>query len=199
MFQTGAAQFYLGDGVGVASGNGVELSREASNGGPGLAAKEAAAKRMMGMGANAFGRMMGALPGMGMRVGMGASMGSMGFGMGLARAVGCIGGGGKGAGMVDSDKKQSRRWAADEHHRFLAGVKTCGPKSCRQIADIVGARNAKQVRAQCVMLKSFRESWSESCQKKGCGGWGRWSCRQKMQWAEVTALILRMPPTLSPQ
>lgn len=58
-----------------------------------------------------------------------------------------------------SDRKQSRYWTADEHQRFLAAIKTCGPKNYVQIAEIVGTRNAKQVRthAQKFQKKLERE------------------------------------------
>lgn len=156
----GVTQFYLGGANSVGSGNGAGLNGDAPSIGPGLLAKEAATKCMMGMGGNVFSRMMGGLPGMGMGVGMGGGMGAMGMGMGLARAVGCIGSGGKGGGIVGRDKKQSRYWTADEHHRFLAAVKTCGPKNYQQIAEIVGSRNAKQVRthAQKFHKKLEREA-----------------------------------------
>lgn len=58
-----------------------------------------------------------------------------------------------------TDRKQSRYWTADEHQRFLAAIKTCGPKNYVQIAEIVGTRNAKQVRthAQKFQKKLERE------------------------------------------
>lgn len=47
---------------------------------------------------------------------------------------------------ADGERKQSRYWTPDEHERFLAAVKTCGPKNYVRIAELVGTRNAKQVR-----------------------------------------------------
>lgn len=57
------------------------------------------------------------------------------------------------------ERKQSRYWTSDEHQRFLAAIKTCGPKNYVQIAEMVGTRNAKQVRthAQKFQKKLERE------------------------------------------
>lgn len=57
------------------------------------------------------------------------------------------------------ERKQSRYWTADEHDRFLAAIKTCGAKNYVRIAELVGTRNAKQVRthAQKFQKKLERE------------------------------------------
>ncbi|KAI0563905.1 Myb-like DNA-binding protein [Gracilaria domingensis] len=44
------------------------------------------------------------------------------------------------------EQKQSRYWTPEEHERFLAGMKACGPKNYMQISEYVGTRNPKQVR-----------------------------------------------------
>ncbi|CAN8072861.1 unnamed protein product [Agarophyton chilense] len=49
-------------------------------------------------------------------------------------------------GNDSQEQKQSRYWTPDEHERFLAGMKACGPKNYLQISEYVGTRNAKQVR-----------------------------------------------------
>lgn len=46
----------------------------------------------------------------------------------------------------DGASRQSRYWTPDEHQRFLAGRRTYGPRNYQQIAEVVGTRNAKQVR-----------------------------------------------------
>lgn len=56
-----------------------------------------------------------------------------------------------------SERKQSRYWTADEHQRFLAGVKACGPKNYLQISEYVGTRNAKQVRTHAQKFQKRRE------------------------------------------
>eukprot|EP00178_Gracilaria_changii_P026846 TRINITY_DN82_c0_g1_i1.p1 TRINITY_DN82_c0_g1~~TRINITY_DN82_c0_g1_i1.p1 ORF type:complete len:821 (+),score=142.72 TRINITY_DN82_c0_g1_i1:3420-5882(+) len=49
-------------------------------------------------------------------------------------------------GNDGQEQKQSRYWTPDEHERFLAGMKACGPKNYLEISEYVGTRNAKQVR-----------------------------------------------------
>lgn len=56
-----------------------------------------------------------------------------------------------------SERKQSRYWTPDEHERFLAGVKACGPKNYLQISEYVGTRNAKQVRTHAQKFQKRRE------------------------------------------
>lgn len=46
----------------------------------------------------------------------------------------------------NGERKQSRYWTADEHERFLAAAHAVGPKNYVQISEIVGTRNARQVR-----------------------------------------------------
>lgn len=60
---------------------------------------------------------------------------------------------------LTGERKQSRYWTADEHERFLAAIKTCGAKNYVRIAELVGTRNAKQVRthAQKFQKKLERE------------------------------------------
>ena len=167
----GLTQVYVGDGARAGS---IVGSSDSSNAGPGLLAKDAAARCLSdaaGSPSPAVAAAAAAVSGVG-GVGM-PGWGVGGFGMGGWGGVGGMflgmqngrfgymgGAMGRGSGSSTGEKKQSRYWTADEHQRFLAAVKTCGPKNYQQIAEIVGTRNAKQVRthAQKFQKKLEREA-----------------------------------------
>jgi SHAQKYF class myb-like DNA-binding protein len=67
-----------------------------------------------------------------------------------------------------ADRKQSRYWTSDEHQRFLQAVKQCGPKNYVQISEIVGTRNAKQVRTHAQKFQKKLER--EDAKRRASGG-----------------------------
>lgn len=61
-------------------------------------------------------------------------------------------------------KTQSRYWTAEEHKQFLIGLERFGSRDVKAIAQLVGTRNATQVRthAQKYFLRVTREGQGKS-------------------------------------
>eukprot|EP00171_Calliarthron_tuberculosum_P017870 IDg17870t1 len=92
------------------------------------------------------------------------------------------------------ERKQSRYWTNDEHQRFLAAIKTCGPKNYVEIAEMVGTRNAKQVRthAQKFQKKLEREEAKRREDLQRHGGVGGASSVSAAALAAVAAAAAAM-------
>ncbi len=92
------------------------------------------------------------------------------------------------------ERKQSRYWTADEHERFLAAIKTCGAKSYNRIAELVGTRNARQVRthAQKFQKKLEREEAKRRDDLRRHGGAAAASSVSAVAAAAVSAVAAAM-------
>ena len=96
----------------------------------------------------------------------------------------------------NSDRKQSRYWTPEEHQRFLAAVSACGAKNYGQISELVGTRNAKQVRTHAQKFQKRLER--EEARRREAHGNIRETGITTVDAAAAAAAVGALPAVMHP-
>lgn len=96
----------------------------------------------------------------------------------------------------NSDRKQSRYWTPEEHDRFLAAVSACGAKNYGQISELVGTRNAKQVRTHAQKFQKRLER--EEARRREANGNNRSNGITTVDAAAAAAAVGALPAVMHP-